>query len=93
MGILINKNTKVVVQGITGREGSVRTKYMKATEPMSSAAPAPARRAPTFTASVYNTVKEIAREHGEIDFSVIFVPRHVLKTTRSWRRRMRASRT
>lgn len=29
MGILINKNTKVVVQGITGREGSVRTKYMK----------------------------------------------------------------
>ena len=29
MGILINKNTKVVVQGITGREGSVRTKYVK----------------------------------------------------------------
>lgn len=29
---------------------------------------------------VYNTVKEIAREHGEIDFSVIFVPGHVLKT-------------
>ncbi|MEI3455043.1 MAG: hypothetical protein V8Q91_16975 [Bilophila wadsworthia] len=29
----------------------------------------------------YDTVKEIAREHGEIDFSVIFVPGHVLKTT------------
>ena len=29
MSILIDKNTKVIVQGITGREGSLRSKYMK----------------------------------------------------------------
>lgn len=29
MGILISNQSKVIIQGITGREGSVRTKYMK----------------------------------------------------------------
>gem|GEM_PF-4410728 len=28
MAILINENTKVIVQGITGREGSRHTQYM-----------------------------------------------------------------
>lgn len=51
MGILINKNTKVVVQGITGREGSVRTKYMKSYGTHVVGGTSPARRAPTFTAS------------------------------------------
>jgi succinyl-CoA synthetase alpha subunit len=40
MGILINKDTKVVIQGITGREGSVRTKYMKEYGTKVSAEPA-----------------------------------------------------
>ena len=29
MSILLDENTKVIVQGITGREGSLRTKFMK----------------------------------------------------------------
>ena len=29
MSILVDKDTKVIVQGITGREGSLRTKFMK----------------------------------------------------------------
>jgi succinyl-CoA synthetase alpha subunit len=29
MSILIDENTRVIVQGITGREGSLRSKYMK----------------------------------------------------------------
>ena len=81
MGILINKNTKVVVQGITGREGSVRTKYMKSYGTHVVGGTSPGKKgSDVHGVPVYNTVKEIAREHGEIDFSVIFVPGHVLKT-------------
>ena len=29
MAILLDGNTRVLVQGITGREGSVRTRFMK----------------------------------------------------------------
>ena len=29
MSILLDKNTKVIVQGMTGREGSLRTEFMK----------------------------------------------------------------
>jgi len=79
MGILINKNTKVIVQGITGREGSVRTKYMKeyGTNVIGGTSPGKAGDMVNGV-PVYNTVKEIVREHGEIDFSVIFVPGKVL---------------
>jgi len=34
MSILVNKNTKLVVQGITGRDGSFHTGKMKNTEPI-----------------------------------------------------------
>ena len=75
MGILINKDTKVIIQGITGREGSVRTKYMKeyGTKVVGGTSPGKAGES-VFEVPVFNTVKEIVREHGEIDFSVIFVP-------------------
>lgn len=75
MGILINKDTKVIIQGITGREGSVRTKYMKeyGTKVVGGTSPGKAGES-VFKVPVFNTVKEIVREHGEIDFSVIFVP-------------------
>ncbi|KGK91200.1 hypothetical protein DP73_05015 [Desulfosporosinus sp. HMP52] len=81
MGILINKSTKVIVQGITGREGSVRTKYMKeyGTQVIGGTSPGKAGEE-VHGIPVFNTVKEIAREQGEIDFSVIFVPGKILKT-------------
>ncbi|KLU62171.1 succinyl-CoA ligase [ADP-forming] subunit alpha [Peptococcaceae bacterium CEB3] len=81
MGILINKNTKVIVQGITGREGSVRTKYMKeyGTRLVGGTSPGKAGTE-VHGVRVFNTVKEIVRAEGEIDFSVIFVPGRVLKT-------------
>ena len=92
MGILINKNTKVVVQGITGREGSVRTKYMKSYGTHVVGGTSPGKKgSDVHGVPVYNTVKEIAREHGEIDFSVIFVPGHVLKTAVDARRDNSAS--
>ncbi|KLU65909.1 succinyl-CoA ligase [ADP-forming] subunit alpha [Desulfosporosinus acididurans] len=81
MGILISKGTKVIVQGITGREGSVRTNYMKeyGTKLIGGTSPGKAGEE-IHGVPVYNTVKEIAREHGEIDFSVLFVPGRGLKT-------------
>src|SRR5680860_1751247 len=75
MGILINKNTKVIIQGITGREGSVRTQYMKeyGTKVIGGTSPGKAGEL-VHGIPVFNTVKEIVREQGEIDFSVVFVP-------------------
>jgi len=80
MGILINKETRVIVQGITGREGSVRTKYMKEYGTRIIGGTSPGKSGEdVFGVPVYNTVNEIVREHGDIDFSVIFVPNHLLK--------------
>ncbi|MFQ9868569.1 MAG: succinate--CoA ligase subunit alpha [Bilophila wadsworthia] len=69
----------MVVQGITGREGSVRTKPWRCGTHRRGTSPGK-KGSDVHGVPVYNTVKEIAREHGEIDFSVIFVPGHVLKT-------------
>lgn len=81
MGILINRDTKVIVQGITGREGSVRTKYMKDYGTKVIGGTSPGKQGEEiYGIPVYNTVKEIARDQGEIDFSVIFVPGSILKT-------------
>src|SRR5659263_709879 len=80
IGILINKETRVIVQGITGREGSVRTKYMKEYGTRIIGGTSPGKSGEdVFGVPVYNTVNEIVREHGDIDFSVIFVPNHLLK--------------
>ncbi|ADY56481.1 Succinate--CoA ligase (ADP-forming) [Syntrophobotulus glycolicus DSM 8271] len=81
MGILINKNTKVIIQGITGREGSVRTKYMKDYGTKVIGGTSPGKKGEEVHGiPVYNTVKEIVRDQGEIDFSVVFVPGSGLKT-------------
>jgi len=81
MGILISNQSKVIIQGITGREGSVRTKYMKEYGTKVIGGTSPGKKGDEVHGiPVYNTVKEIAREQGEIDFSVIFVPGSVLKT-------------
>ena len=69
MGILINKNTKVVVQGITGREGSVRTKYMKSYGTHVVGGTSPGKKgSDVHGVPVYNTVKEIARRLPENNY-------------------------
>ncbi|QGP92111.1 Succinate--CoA ligase [ADP-forming] subunit alpha [Neomoorella glycerini] len=81
MGILIDKNTKVIVQGITGREGSLRAKYMKDYGTRVVAGTSPGKGGEEVAGiPVYHTVKQAVAEHGEIDFSVIFVPGRALKT-------------
>ena len=80
MGIMVHQESKVIIQGITGREGSLRTKYMKEYG-TSLAAPVRARPVKSFGVPVFNTVREIVRQFGAIDFSVIFVPGHRLLST------------
>ncbi|HXZ91141.1 MAG TPA: CoA-binding protein [Candidatus Dormibacteraeota bacterium] len=75
MSILIDENTKVLVQGITGREGSARTRTMLdyGTKVLCGVTPG---RGGTFVwgVPVYNTVKEAINLHGELNASVTFVP-------------------
>lgn len=93
MGILINKNTKVVVQGITGREGSVRTKYMKSYGTHVVGGTSPGKKgSDVHGVPVYNTVKEIAANTARSTSASSSCP-GMCSRPRSWRRRMRASRT
>ena len=80
MAILIDEKTKVIVQGITGREGSLRSKYMKDYGTKVVAGTSPGRRGEEVEGiPVYNTVKEAVREQGKIDMSVTFIPGPALK--------------
>jgi len=80
MSILIDENTRVIVQGITGREGSLRSKYMKDYGTKVVAGTSPGRGGEEVDGiPVYNTVKEAARAQGSIDMSVTFIPGPGLK--------------
>ncbi|GAB1415698.1 succinate--CoA ligase subunit alpha [Paludibacter sp.] len=74
MSILINKNTKLLVQGITGRDGSFHTSKMKAYGTNIVAGVSPGKGGHTVEGiPVFNTVEEAVKITGA-DTSVIFVP-------------------
>ena len=80
MSILVDENTKVIVQGITGREGSLRTKYMKGYGTNVVAGVSPGHGGEELEGvPVYNTVKAAVRDLGPIDMSVTFIPGPGLK--------------
>lgn len=80
MSILIDENTRVIVQGITGREGSLRSRYMKGYGTKVVAGTSPGRGGEGVDGiPVYNTVKEVVRAQGQIDMSVTFIPGPGLK--------------
>ena len=72
--ILVDKNTRVLVQGITGREGSFHTKQMLdyGTKIVAGVTPGKGGQE-VHGVPVYNSVKEAQKEH-QIDASIIFVP-------------------
>ncbi len=72
--ILIDRNTRVLVQGITGREGSFHTRQMLdyGTKVVAGVTPGKGGQE-VHGVPVYNSVKEALKEH-EIDASIIFVP-------------------
>jgi len=75
MSILINEKTKVLVQGITGKEGIRATQFMKAYNTNVIAGVRPGKGGETVEGvPVYNSCKEAMRAHPDITISVIIVP-------------------
>ncbi|RLI22856.1 succinate--CoA ligase subunit alpha [Candidatus Bathyarchaeota archaeon] len=74
MGIIVGKETKAIVQGITGTQGSFHTKLMLeyGTKIVAGVTPGKGGQE-VHGVPVYDTVKE-ALEHHEADASIIFVP-------------------
>ena len=80
MAILLNKEMKVLVQGITGREGSARAGYMKSYGTNIVGGVTPGRGGEDVSGiPVFNTVAEAVKTLGPIDASVTFVPGTGLK--------------
>ena len=75
MSILVNASTRVVVQGITGREGSFQTERCIEYGSKVVAGVTPGRGGEkVLGVPVFNTVADAVREAGPIDCSLIFVP-------------------
>ncbi len=73
--MIINEDTPVLVQGITGREGSFHTRLMKNYGTKIVAGVTPNKGGTSIEGvSVYNSVREALLNHQSIKFSVIFVP-------------------
>lgn len=74
MGILIDKNTCAVVQGITGTQGSFHTKLMLEYGTKIVAGTSPGKGGTTMHGvPVYDTLGEVQEKH-EANASIIFVP-------------------
>jgi succinyl-CoA synthetase alpha subunit len=80
MAIIVDKNTKVVVQGITGKEGSFHAKQCLEYGTKIVAGVTPGKGGQTWTddegkyqVPVFNTVEEAVKEAGA-NTSLIFVP-------------------
>jgi succinyl-CoA synthetase alpha subunit len=75
MAILIDENKRVLVQGITGREGRARTRLMREYGTNVVAGVTPGKGGQTVLGvPVFNTPQEAVDSLGEIDISVLFVP-------------------
>ena len=75
MSILVNNNTKVVVQGITGSEGTFHSEQMieYGTNIVAGVTPGKGGNIVLDNIPVYNSVKE-ARDNHDANASIIFVP-------------------
>ncbi|MHB2017195.1 MAG: succinate--CoA ligase subunit alpha [Candidatus Xenobia bacterium] len=79
MSILVNKNTRVIVQGMTGSEGKFHTGQMLqyGTKVVGGVTPGKGGSFGEFgevKVPVFNTVQDAIRQTGGVDASVIFVP-------------------
>jgi succinyl-CoA synthetase alpha subunit len=80
MAILIDENKKVIVQGITGREGMARTRLMIDYGTKVLGGVTPGRGGQTvYDLPVFDTVQEAVEKLGSLDVSVIFVPAPLVK--------------
>lgn len=80
MAILVDEETRVVVQGATGRTGEFATRYMLEYGTRVVAGVTPGRGGESvWGVPVYDSVSEAVKEHGRIDASVILVPPRAVK--------------
>jgi succinyl-CoA synthetase alpha subunit len=80
MSILIDQERRVLVQGLTGREGRARAKLMVQYGTQVVAGVTPGKRGEVVDGvPVFDTVKEAWEEAGPLDVSVIFVPAPLVK--------------
>jgi succinyl-CoA synthetase alpha subunit len=80
MSILVDGESRVLVQGITGREGMVRTRLMTDYGTRVVAGVTPGKGGgEVHGVPVYDTVEEAWEKTGPIDISVIFVPAALVK--------------
>lgn len=74
MGILVDNSTRVLVQGITGSQGSFHTQLMQQYGTKIIGGTSPKKGGITINdVPVYGTVKEAQQEHAA-DASIVFVP-------------------
>jgi succinyl-CoA synthetase alpha subunit len=75
MAILIDETKRVLVQGITGREGQARTRLMRdyGTDVAAGVTPGKSGQK-VLGVPVFNTPREAVDAVGKIDISVVFVP-------------------
>ncbi len=75
MSILIDKDTTIAIQGITGREGQNRARYMLDMGMKILFGVTPGRGGSSvWGIPVYDTMKQAIKIHGKVDASVTFVP-------------------
>ncbi len=76
MSIFINKDTRLLVHGVTGREGSFHTSQMieYGTQVVAGLTPGKGGMTSTHGVPVYDTAKQALVAHPEINASIIFVP-------------------
>ncbi len=80
MSILADGTSRVVIQGITGREGVVRTQLMKDYGTRVVAGVTPGRGGQeVYGIPVFDSVAEAREKTGPIDVSVIFIPAALVK--------------
>jgi len=81
MSILINEQKRVLVQGITGREGRARTNLMTEYGTKVVAGCTPGRGGEDVEGiPVFDTVKEVWEEVGPLDVSVLFIPAPLVRS-------------
>lgn len=80
MAIIIDETKRVIVQGITGREGRVRTRLMRefGTNVVGGCTPGKGGQEVEGIA-VHDTVAEAVTASGGVDVSVVFVPARLVK--------------
>jgi succinyl-CoA synthetase alpha subunit len=75
MAVLVDKNTRLVVQGITGKEGSFHTQQMieYGTKVVAGVTPGKGGQKSEHGVPIFNTVREAVEKEGA-NATVIFVP-------------------